>query len=172
MEDGIMLNRKKLVMLILLGLSVMAMQSNVLAQEPTEDWVNKPITQQTGVFTAEFNAKATADSVDAVLGLSNVEPADYPDLNVLIQFNNDGFILVKNGDDYESLSEQTYEADMSFAFKQVVDIPAQTHSLWVTPEGGDEVLLAEDYAFSVATDTLNYRSVKMSMRVWLKSPIL
>ncbi|MBN2410230.1 hypothetical protein JXQ31_00975, partial [candidate division KSB1 bacterium] len=37
---------------------------------PTEDFVNTPIEPQTGVFVATFNAKATADSVDGVLGLA------------------------------------------------------------------------------------------------------
>jgi hypothetical protein len=80
----------------------------------------------------------------------------------MILFNNQGLITVKNGGTYESVNELAYEADKSYAFEQVVNIPDQTHSLWVTPEGGDEVLLAEDYAFTVATDTINYRSVKMS----------
>jgi hypothetical protein len=80
----------------------------------------------------------------------------------MILFNNQGLITVKNGGTYESVNELAYEADMSYAFEQVVNIPKQTHSLWVTPEGGEEVLLAEDYAFTVATDTINYRSVKMS----------
>ena len=49
---------------------------------PTEDFVNTHIGQHTGVLLAEFNAKSTADSVDGVVGLSQVEPDSYGDMGV------------------------------------------------------------------------------------------
>jgi hypothetical protein len=143
-------------------LSVILFQGIVLAQAPTDDFVNTAIAQQTYAFVAEFNAKATADSVDGVLGLSKIEPAGYGDLNILMLFNNAGFITAKNGGSYEAVNDLPYTANTTYAFKQLVNIPAQTYSVWVTPEGDAEVLLAEDFAFSKTADTLNYRSVKMS----------
>jgi hypothetical protein len=132
------------------------------SQSP-EDWINTPIAQQTGAFVAEFNATPTADKIDGVLGLSNIEPTGYGDLNILLLFNNSGFITAKNGGSYEAINDLPYTANTAYAFKQTVNIPAQTYDLSVTPEGGTELLIADDFAFSKEGDTLNYRSVKMSI---------
>ncbi len=44
----------------------------------------------------------------------------------------------------------------------VVDIPKAMYSAWVTPEGGSELVLAQDYAFDKPDASLNYMTIKMS----------
>ena len=136
----------------------------VLAQ-PTEDYVVEAIEPQTHNFEATWTAVATADSVDGVLGFSEVLPASYGDFDLKILFKNNGFIMVSDSADFEADSMVAYVADQAFAFKMVADIDAQTYSVWVTPEGEDEILLADAYYFSPQADSvesINYRCTKMS----------
>jgi hypothetical protein len=146
-------------------LFVILFQGIVLAQAPTEDFINNPITPQTYVFVAQFTAQATADSVDGVLGLSKEEPASYDDYSCKILFNNAGFITANNGKSFEAVSDLAYTAGTTYTIKQSVNILAQTFSVLITPEGGNEVTIAEDFAFSPTAgvvNAINYRSVKMS----------
>ena len=131
----------------------------------TEDFVVVEIEPQTHDFEATWNAFAEADSVDGVIGFSEVLPTGYGDFDLKVIFNNEGFIQVSNGASFEADSMVEYVADQNFAFKMVAGIGAQTYSVWVTPEGEGEILLAEAYAFKVqpekTVDSINYRCVKM-----------
>jgi len=132
---------------------------------PTEDFLVVEIDPQTHSFEATWNAFATADSVDGVIGFSEVLPTGYGDFDLKVIFNNNGIIQVSNGSSFEADSMVAYVANQNFAFKMLADIGAQTYSVWVTPEGLDEILLAEAYAFKTrddkTVDSINYRCIKM-----------
>ncbi len=136
----------------------------------SEDFIIEEIDSQTGQFEASWNAKATVSYVDGVIGFSQDSPDEYNDLSCKIRFRNDGKLDVSNEGSYTSDEIVTYTADQNFFFKMSGDIDAQIYSVWVTPEGENEILLAKSYAFHPAPgaiNSINYRSVKMSFEpVW------
>lgn len=134
----------------------------VLNQPPTEEFLNKSFTPQTGRFMIEFNAKPSAEKVDGFIGLSKDAATGYSDPVVDLLFNNEGFITAKNGDTYTSDNSLAYEANKNYVCKLVIDVPNSVYSVWVTPEGGDEILVGENYAFVSATDALGWITTKMS----------
>ncbi|HGY56662.1 MAG TPA: T9SS type A sorting domain-containing protein [Caldithrix abyssi] len=137
----------------------------VFTPEPTEDFVIDTMETQTGSFEAEWTAYATADKVDGVIGFSEQSPSSYGDLSCKILFNNSGYLAVSDSSAYTSDASVAYTAFQKFHFRMSVDISRQTYSVWVTPEGENEILLADEYAFHPSPgyiDSIKYRSVKMS----------
>jgi hypothetical protein len=131
----------------------------------SEDFIIDEIDTQTGQFEASWNAKATVAYVDGVIGFSQDSPDEYNDLSCKIRFRNDGRLDVSNGSSYTSDQVVTYSADQNFIFRLNGDIDTQTYSVWVTPEGENEILLADTYTFHPSPGTINsinYRSLKMS----------
>ena len=131
----------------------------------TDEFIIEPTGPQTGRFYFYWNALATADKVDGVIGFSEKSPAAYGDLSCKIGFNNRGYITASNGSSYTSDQTVRYSAMQSFAFKMYVDIPAQEYTVWLTPENGTEILLADRYDFHPSPgviDSINYRSIKMA----------
>jgi hypothetical protein len=160
-----MLRSNKLILMLFLTMSVIFLQSSVMAQEVNEDYQNYAIEPQTGVFLATFTATPTVSLVDGVLGLSKDEPDSYGDFSCKIIFNNAGFVAASNGPDFEAETALAYTGGTAHAFKVLVNILDQTYSVWVTPAGGEEVTIGENFAFSPGAgvvDSINWRSVKMS----------
>ncbi len=87
--------------------------------------------------------------MDGVFGLSNGEISWYSEFATTIRFNVSGYVDV-----YDS-SRSAYVSDIEFQYfqgieyelKQVIDFSSQTYDVYVTPEGGSEVLVADDYPF-------------------------
>jgi Divergent InlB B-repeat domain/Right handed beta helix region len=141
--------------------TISAIFSSVLS----DDFIVHPTGPQTGQFYFYWDALSTADKVDGVIGFSNKSPTGYGDLSCKIGFNNSGRIVASDGTSYTSDQSIEYSAGQSFAFKMYVNIPAQVYTVWLTPEGGDEILLADGYTFHPSPGTINsinYRSVKMA----------
>ena len=160
-----MLKSNRLILLIVLALSVFLLQSSLLAQEVNENFQNLAIDPQTGIFLATFTATPTVGLVDGVLGLSETEPDDYGDYSCKILFNNAGYITASNGADFEAAAEVPYSGGTAYSCKILVNILDQNYSVWVTPAGGDEVVIGESFAFAPSAgvvDSINWRSVKMS----------
>ena len=124
-------------------------------------WTNTPFTSQTGTFTALFEAVPTQNSEDTVIGLSPVSAAAFTDLAAIVRFSDTGVIDARNGGAYAAAATVAYAAGTSYHFREVVNVPAHTYSVYVTPQGGSETLLASDYAFrseQAAATSLNYLS--------------
>jgi hypothetical protein len=91
-------------------------------------------------FTATFSVTPSSSQMDAALGF--FVPASST-LSSLINFNPDGVIQVRNGDSFVS-SGVSYAAGEILQFRLVESLPATTYSLFVTPQGGNEIPLATD----------------------------
>src|SRR5439155_26124330 len=63
-------------------------------------WVNTPFANQTGTFTATFNATPSVAAIDSVMALSSGPKTAYPDFACLVRFNPDGTIDARNGGAY------------------------------------------------------------------------
>jgi hypothetical protein len=131
----------------------------------SEEYIINAIGPYSDRFEASWSAYATADYVDGVIGFSKVSPTEYNHLSCKILFNNMGDITASNGSGYTADESVSYTAYQTMDFRMSVDMDAQTYSVWVTPEGGSEILLANTYAFHPAPgdiDQIGYRSVKMA----------
>ncbi len=121
--------------------------------------INTPIPGQTGRFVAEFDAVASDDSINGGLAFSEHLAGAWGQLSTIVRFTPMGKIDVRNGNMYESLSDYKYYKGRTYHFNMYVDILSQTYNVTVTGDDHVTVKLAENYAFRIPADTLNYRVV-------------
>jgi hypothetical protein len=112
-----------------------------------EAFINTAFGAQRGSFTAEFDARPSADLSDSVVGLSEGSAAGFSSLAVNVRFNRSGNIDARNGNGYQADSVIPYSPNTTYRFKFVVDLLAHTYSVYVTPRGGTQLTLGSDYAF-------------------------
>ncbi|HEX5753252.1 MAG TPA: glycoside hydrolase family 88 protein [Archangium sp.] len=122
-------------------------------------------TGNTGVRVVEFDVTPLGKFIDAVIGYADTSTSvtSYASLAMLIRLNPSGFFDVRRGGDYAALASVPYEANATYHVRMRTDLGARTYSVWVTPPGGGEVLLADRFAFrsdAPATDDLGKVSLK------------
>ena len=121
----------------------------------TSAWTNTALTAQTGSPTVKFNATPSGNKINAVVGLSNGPQSIYTSLAAIVRFNPSGFIDAYNGTGYSSLASIPYTGGTKYSFWFVMNIPAQTYDVYVTPAGGPQVQIGANYAFRLRATTLN-----------------
>lgn len=110
-------------------------------------WVNTAIPNQTGTFTATFEATPSVDAIDSVMALSSGAKTAFGDFACLARFNATGMIDARNGAAYAAANNIPYSANVKYKFRLVVNIPTRKYSIFVTPEGGTEQTVGTDFAF-------------------------
>lgn len=110
-------------------------------------WQNTAFTNQTGSFTAEFDATPSASPINAVVGLSNGAAAAYADLATIARFNPSGNIDARDGGAYNMASTIPYTGGVKYHFRMVVNVLAHTYSVFVTAPGGTEQTVGSNFAF-------------------------
>jgi len=126
---------------------------------PGAGWVNYPFAPQAGVFTAIFYATpGTAGAqMDTVMALSNStqsNPSDFTGSAALVRFNSSGTIDARSGSSYHA-SSFVYSAGTAYRFRLVINTPQHMYSVYVTPSGGVETQLAQNYAFRTEQASLS-----------------
>src|SRR5207237_1661372 len=102
-------------------------------------WVNTPFANQTGTFTATFDATPSLDDpFDSVMALSSGPKTAFGDFACLVRFPDTGKIDARNGANYEAANDIPYSAGVKYSFRLVVIVTARTYSIYVTPAGGTE----------------------------------
>jgi len=112
-------------------------------------------TGNSGEIAAEFDLTILDASVNGLIGYSGSSPSveTEADIPVIISLDNTaGYFKVRNGDIYESSVQVNYTEDTQYHFKVIPDFTAKTYDVYVTPEGGAETVIAEDYAFQGALE--------------------
>ncbi len=122
-------------------------------------------TGNTGVRMAEFDVTPLSKLIDTVVGYADTSTnvTAYSSLAMSIRLNPSGFFDVRRGGAYAALVSLPYEANTTYHVRMRTDLNAKTYSVWVTPPGGSEVLLADRFAFrsdAPATDDLGKVSLK------------
>ena len=117
-------------------------------------WTNNSFTSQSGAFTAEWDARPSANNIDAVVGLANGAQTSFTGFGCLVRFNSSGMIDARNGSSYASASTLAYAANTSYHFRLAVNVPAHTYSIYVTPAGGTEQIVGSNYAFRTEQSTV------------------
>jgi hypothetical protein len=102
---------------------------------------------QVDTFTAEFSVLPSVIPMDGLVSLSRFPAYDYSQVAVAVRFNQQGTIDARNGDAYAAAATVPYELYKEYRFQVKVSVPTHRYSVYVTPPGGGEVTLAQNYAF-------------------------
>ena len=141
-------------MLLLAALAAQSTAQCVTATA-THGWVNTAFATQTGTFTTTFDATPSLSNMNSVVGLSHSAGAAYSDFANLVAFNGTmGVILARNGAAYASQTNIPYTGGSTYHFRLVVNIPAHTYSIFVTPPGGSELTIGSNFAFRTEQNTV------------------
>ncbi len=110
-------------------------------------WQNVSVESQQSSFAFEFDAAATTNGIDGVMGLSSGSATGYTNLACIVRFNTTGFIDARNGGVYAATNSIAYTAGTDYHFRLAVNVTNHTYSAYVTPEGGSEQLIGANYSF-------------------------
>ncbi|NLF29358.1 MAG: hypothetical protein GX591_00560 [Planctomycetes bacterium] len=113
-------------------------------------WQNFSVATQAGTCTWTFDATPNRNNMDGLTALSLGTVDAWGDCAVTTRFNSSGYIDSYDYNVYAADASVPYTAGTEYHFRVVVNIPAHTYSVYVTPEGQSEVTLATDYAFRLA----------------------
>ncbi len=133
---------------------------------PDGNNITAKLEPQTESFMVEFDAKPTADLIDGVIGFSQNKPGDQSDYSqpIKLLFNNQGFFVARDTTVYTALSEFPYTGGTKYNVRMVFDLPEQTYDVWIAPDGGKPVRIANDFGYSTdeIVDTIQWRTQIMS----------
>ena len=110
-------------------------------------WVTSPVLAQTGRFEMRFIAVPLTAGLDGLIGLSGSAGSAFTDFAAMIRFSTANTIDARSGSVYKADAAVPYSAGQPYAFRVVVDVPARTYCVYVTPPAKPEQLLANNYAF-------------------------
>src|SRR5262245_5926220 len=113
-----------------------------------DGWHNTALSAaQTGTFTVEYDATPSASPLNAVVALSQGAQTAYAGFATLTRFNPSGAIDARNGGAYAALSTIPFSGGVRYHFRLVINVPAHTYSIYVTPAGGTEQTVGTNFAF-------------------------
>jgi hypothetical protein len=118
-------------------------------------FVNTAIASQNGTFTATFDATPSVANINSVIALSHGVQSMYTGFATLVRFNPTGEIDARNGAAYApNPATIHYSAGLTYHFRLVINVPAHTYSIFVTPPGGTELTVGKDFAFRIEQNTV------------------
>ncbi len=123
-------------------------------------WDNYALSQNlTSDFTAEFEVtprdnQATGE-VEGLVAFSKDAGSYYADYAMLFRLNPDGYFDVRNGDIYQSDQVITFSPNLNYKVRLAASFEDHTYSVWVTPSGQGEQLLANNYGFRTEQAMVN-----------------
>jgi len=112
----------------------------------------------TGTFQFSFTATPTGDLLDSIVALAPASASNYTDCAVLCGFNSAGVVVARNGSIYDAETVLNTVAGLTYTFNLDVDVTNHTYSLEVIPDGGQAVLIADDYAFRTEQSSVHQLS--------------
>ncbi len=118
-------------------------------------WANLGVTEQSGIFAVEFEAKTSQINRDHAMyvGLSDnpitASPPNtgIPKLATAVQFDIDGTIHARNAEVWVTDSAILYSQNETYHFRLEIDIFAQTYTIYVTAPGGNRQTVGLNYKF-------------------------
>jgi hypothetical protein len=133
----------------------------VCTQANSSSWNNIAYVAQTGSPTVKFNATPSQNDANTVVGLSDGLQSAYANLAAIVRFNPSGYIDAYNGaaGGYAAISSIPYTGGTKYSFWIELNIPNQTYSAFVTPDGGSQVQIASNYTFRTSATTLDHAIV-------------
>ncbi len=118
-------------------------------------WQNTALsTNETGTFTATFDATPSDSPINSVIALSQGAQNAYTGFATLARFNPSGDIDARDGGAYNAVTTIPYTGGQTYHFRLVINIPAATYSVFVTPPGGSEQTVGSNFAFRTEQSTV------------------
>ena len=108
---------------------------------------NMSFANQTGTFTAEFDATPSVSPINSFVALSNGAQNAFTGFAVLVRFNPSGNVDARNGGAFAAASTIPYRAGQRHHFRVVVNVPARTYSVFVSQDGGAEKTVGNNFSF-------------------------
>ena len=132
-----------------------------LSTSAGKGWTNVSFPVQTRIFTASFDATAgVASRVNDVIGISEEAQNLISKYSIIVAFSETGYILARSGNHYTAVNAVRYTASTPYHFRLVIDVPAHTYSVYVTPPGGTELTIGTNFGFrSEANDVKSLNSL-------------
>jgi hypothetical protein len=121
--------------------------SNACIQQLGNNWINGTIPTQTGTFAAEWDATPSTALNNSNVGLSLGPQSAFTGLAIAGRFNPTGQIDARNGGAFAAASNINYAAGVKYHFRAIVNVPANTYSIYVTPNGEPEINIGTNFGF-------------------------
>lgn len=117
---------------------------------------NNIIEPQTETFTASFDIVPTAQRLNSAVSLLQGKAImdGWGLLSAIVRLNDQNKFDVRDGSVYKADADLAYVVGTKYSVIMDVNVPAQTYTVSIMPEGGSEVVVATDYAFRVVADTI------------------
>ena len=148
--DGVLTNKTT-------ALLVVNSIGNACIQQVGNTFVSGTLPTQAGTFTAEWDSTPSTSLNNSNIGLSLGAQAAFTGFAVAARFNPSGDIDARNGGAFVAASTIPYIAGTSYHFRAVVNVPANTYSIYVTPKGQAEIPIGTNYSFR--TEQLGITSI-------------
>ena len=121
----------------------------------SEEWITVALQSKSVSFTYAFDMSASANNINAVVGLAGTSPViGYTQLACAIRFNTDGKIDARNGAAYAAVTDLPYTAGSVYSVRMAVNPETKTYSASVSTNGGTPVIIAQNYAFRTEQSTM------------------
>jgi len=118
-------------------------------------WHDTPIgVTETGTFTATFDATPSIAPLSAGVGISQGAQTTYSGFANLAVFATSGVIQAYNGSAGYQGTVAYSVAGQPYHLRLVINIPAHTYSIFVTPPGGTEQTVGSNFAFRSSQSTV------------------
>jgi len=121
-------------------------------------WVGTPFPTQRGHLYLVTDLTASANTLDAVVGLSAGTPRAFTDLGPIVRLNPAGYFDARDGDTYRYAMYAPVHAGYQHSVFFDVDVPTHQYSAHVTEPDGSWPEVAYGYAFRTeqrAVDSLS-----------------
>ena len=123
-------------------------------------WRNRAMPTESGTFQWEADVTPFVTTFnDGVVGLGQAAPNGYSSMGVAVRFNTSGDIDARNGGAYAAGITLAFSLGSAYHLRVPINVGTHTYSVYVTPPGGAEQLLASNYAFrteQAAATSLGY----------------
>jgi Bacterial Ig domain/Alginate lyase len=121
--------------------------SNACILQVGNTFISGTLPTQAGTFTAEWDSSPSTSLNNSNVGLSLGAQAAFTGFAIAARFNPTGDIDARNGGAFVAASTIPYTAGTSYHFRAVVNVPANTYSIYVTPAGQAEITIGTNYSF-------------------------
>ena len=148
--DGVLTNKTT-------ALLVVNSIGNACILQLGNNFINGTLPAQTGTFTAEWDSTPSTSLNNSNVGLSLGAQSAFTGYAIAARFNPSGDIDARNGGAFVAASTIPYTAGTSYHFRAVVNVPANTYSIYVTPAGQAEITIGTNYSFR--TEQLGITSI-------------
>jgi len=121
---------------------------------------------QSSDFTCHFDMVPHTALMTGVTGFSPTTVDEWDDCAMLVRLNSAGEIDVRDGDIYLADSAVSYTPGYNYHIRMEVNMTNKTYDVFVTPEGGSETQIANDYDFRTAQSgatSIAYWAVRASV---------